>query len=661
MSTRVAIPEDLLVFNGIDGKTGQYLVPPMTAQRLVEVILSEKAAERDARAREWKQFSEQQPLAPAAGLNPKRLDEVGWGVVFPASLAQETVDAIRDALGELLQRRRQQAGGLYKEFVGGDGYRRGENAKEWLRRHNSGFGRVDPRTGAPPYYLLIVGDPNTIPYAFQYNLDVDRAVGRIHFESLQEYANYARSVVAAETGRVARSRRAVLFGVTNPGDRATGLSTQHLIQPLLDGYAKKRAKGTDAEKAVISRWTVDAVLGDDATRSRLLRLMGGDQSPALLFTASHGIGFPAGDPGQVEYQGALICQDWPGPYGGGIRREHYLAAEDIDDDASPLGMINFHFACFGAGTPFNDEFYQLFNRTRSPIAPYAFLARLPRRLLAHPKGGALAVIGHIERAWTHSFKWGTSRDQTTDFSEVLYQLMDGYPVGYAMEAINTRYASISAQLSHELQEHEFSPRDPQVLADLWTGNNDARGYAIVGDPAVTLAVAAEGATAVERAAIEVASPRPGTLPPVLDEKSDPRLAAPTSFTPAAGGAETAEDFGVTETLGAIGDSLNKALASLASGLQSLTDLQVRTFIVNQIDPKQLDAAPKDVTGAQLRALTRVTLTGNTDTIVPMSQGQLDNVIWTIHKDTVGQAWQNRAELLRILTEMIQSLIPKPGS
>ena len=286
---------------------------------------------------------------------------------------------------------------------------------------------------------------------------MDRAIGRIHFDTLEEYASYARSIVAAETGKVARSRRAVFFGVSNPDDRATSLSTQYLIQPLLDGYAKKRTKGTAAEKAVVGPWTIDSVLGDNATRDRLLHLMGGDQSPALLFTASHGLGFRPSDPEQLAYQGALICQDWPGPYGGGIRREHYLAAEDIGDNASLLGMINFHFACYGAGTPYNDEFYQLFNRTRSSIAPYAFLAKLPRRLLAHPRGGALAVIGHIERAWTHSFKWNTSRDQTTDFSEVLYQLMDGYPVGYAMEALNTRYASISAQLSQELQENEYQP------------------------------------------------------------------------------------------------------------------------------------------------------------------------------------------------------------
>ena len=36
------------------------------------------------------------------------------------------------------------------------------------------------------------------------------------------------------------------------------------------------------------------------------------------------------------------------------------------------------------------------------LPPEAFLAALPRALLTHPNGGALACIGHIDRGWGYS-------------------------------------------------------------------------------------------------------------------------------------------------------------------------------------------------------------------------------------------------------------------
>ena len=42
--------------------------------------------------------------------------------------------------------------------------------------------------------------------------------------------------------------------------------------------------------------------------------------------------------------------------------------------------------------------------TAPPPAPKPFIAALPRRLLTHPNGSALAVIGHIDRAWGFSIQ-----------------------------------------------------------------------------------------------------------------------------------------------------------------------------------------------------------------------------------------------------------------
>jgi hypothetical protein len=204
----------------------------------------------------------------------------------------------------------------------------------------------------------------------------------------------------------------------------------------------------------------------------------------------------------LVHPGALLCQDWPGPHGhrGEIPPDHYFAADDIGSDARLLGTIAFHFACYGAGTPRFDEFSSNLLRTADAVAPVPFVSRLPRRLLGHPKGGALAVIGHVERAWGCSILWEGAGRQVQAFEDSLRLLMEGAPVGYATEAINQRYADISTALNALLDRvrREGFRADPFDLARQWTANNDARGYAVVGDPAVRLPLAQTATQAPQR-------------------------------------------------------------------------------------------------------------------------------------------------------------------
>ena len=70
--------------------------------------------------------------------------------------------------------------------------------------------------------------------------------------------------------------------------------------------------------------------------------------------------------------------------------------------------------------------------------------------------------------------------------------MNGKPVGLAMETFNERYSELSTVLSDRLEDIEFGEKpNPPELANLWMANNDARNYAIVGDPAVRLPLAPE--------------------------------------------------------------------------------------------------------------------------------------------------------------------------
>jgi hypothetical protein len=517
--------KNLFVFNGIDATTGDYLLPPMSPETLAHAVRGETWGGAEVLEElKWRE-GRRGEYALEPGRDPKSLVESGWGLIFPAAADKARVDAILEALTPLREHRRKQAGALYKEFVGPAGYRPEETKNQFLARPKIndrdvvGPGPVDPTR--VPYYLLLVGDPESIPYQFQYELDVAYAVGRIYFRTLGEYASYAAGVVAAETGEVVRPRRASFFAVANPNDPSTDLSARQLIPPLA-----REMEGTGARPDGGPAWTVESIAPKDAKKARLGQLLGGPGTPALLFTAGHGIGFPLGDPRQFGFQGALVCQDWPGPQAGsgGVTRDQYLAAEDIGADATPAGLIAFFFACFGAGTPHWDDFANPSLKSRTPIAPRAFLSALPTRLLGHPRGGALAVVGHVERAWGCSIEWTGGADQTGAFRAALRQLKAGHRLGFALEALNTRYAEIAVQLSNLLEDAKYRVVSPLELANRWLENNDARGYAILGDPAVQLPVPEAGKPPEAKLNVRISA--------VASHDPLPEVLAPGASTPA---------------------------------------------------------------------------------------------------------------------------------
>lgn len=560
------MPDDLkslfeadLVFNGVNAVTGEYGQPPLSSRQLarlirgqplpedyrefverqrhlgaltnvqdrlqrvtdVEFTLHEQAMAARLEELKFKARSQMQwPVKPGAG-DISRVEDVGWAVIFPAAMNPALREEIKEALGPLLNHRRAQAGDLFRVCEGSDAYRTGERKDQYFRRVGIGAGLADPDEF--PFYVLLVGTPDEIPFAFQYQLDVMRGVGRLDFGSdVEAYADYARAVVAAETGQVVLPRRAAFFAPANPGDKATELSSEYLVQPVFENLS---VASPENELALLHEWELlSPFVGDgQATHSQLGQLLGGAPglTPALLFTASHGIEFPANHPAQLRHQGALLCQDWPGP-GETVRREHYFTGEDIDEEANLTGMVAFLFACYGAGTPELDQFAATAFKVREKIAPRNFTAALPQRLLRY---GMLAVIGHVERAWGYSFISPGGRLEHQTFITSLRTLMNGDPIGLATDAsFNMRYAELSSDLAADLDELQWNPDyiSDYELAHRWTANNDARSYVVLGDPAVRIpfereAVVDEGPVDLGTITAEVPAAEGPQVPPPLPE------------------------------------------------------------------------------------------------------------------------------------------------
>jgi hypothetical protein len=145
---------------GVQAESGQ-LFPGLTAHDL-------KRIEEEPNAVHARGASENTDFLAVADVDPNKLEEAGWGVIFPSRLDP----TVRTALEPLIEHRRQQVRDpkLFKIFEGQSGYQPGDTVGQWLNRFGVGLAVVDPALGVP-LYLLIVASPEEIPFEFQYLLD----------------------------------------------------------------------------------------------------------------------------------------------------------------------------------------------------------------------------------------------------------------------------------------------------------------------------------------------------------------------------------------------------------------------------------------------------------------------------------------------------------
>lgn len=418
----------------------------------------------------------QNVLAFAEGVDPMDLTSAGWGIVF----ARDANPEVRKALLPFMKYRQDEVNNdvLYQDFSEGRGIRKGESARGWVTRHGVDFMDVEPSNGVP-LYLLLVGSPEEIPFEFQYSLDGLWNVGRLDFDTPAQYAAYADHVMAYEkAAQVTTRKQAALWNVKNPGDQATGLLHNLVAKPLMEGQGSIKPLGTPSKTPLLP------MLAEAATKSALLDVLRGvNGTPAFLFTGSHGVAFPDLDEAQRrELQGALLCQGWS--RGEAPKPDQYLTGEEVLAEAKVAGMIQFLFACYGGGCPAFDNYDRGNDGQPVPLMSKPVTARVPQAML---QKGALAVLAHIDRAWSYGFQTATGKGQYQGFRSVMDRILNGERIGQATDSLNRRESVLASELLDLTRRKEDNEPIPNsVISNRWVARNDARNYLVLGDPAVKL-------------------------------------------------------------------------------------------------------------------------------------------------------------------------------
>jgi hypothetical protein len=465
---------------GINYSTGKALVPPMGEEDFankINQLLEQNASEIRELTRTTSTattFRGEIEKKPTPDLSDPRA--AGW--TFLVNEKDPSFDAMIETIRPLAEHRGMENPShplLY----------RGEQYGEWFDWITENYSSLYMEK--VPMYALIIGGPDQVPFEFQSMFSSAAAVGRVCFDSMSELANYVEKVLRLEKAAAPVPTRSAILCATDGGmNDPTFFSRKYMVEPLVQ-YVKDDHS-----------FHTTTLLGEEATKDRLANALS-HAKPALVYTASHGLGAPDQDPEiQLRYNGAICCQQ----DGKSSMKDWLLSADDLPKDKPFLeGSVFFQFACFGYGTPAQSDYMHWLGNPELN-AKKDFVAAIPKRLLANPRG-PLAYIGHVDTAWLHGFddpeephileRW---HPRIAPFVKAVDELLDCRPPGLAMRDMCKRYDVCNAQLTttfDRLQRGKLKPVGEfhSRLASLFITRSDAQNYMVFGDPAVQIRISDE--------------------------------------------------------------------------------------------------------------------------------------------------------------------------
>jgi len=402
--------------------------------------------------------------------DPDRLEDAGWGVITPVSSDPSLAASRLNALAPLLKWREAHTGDRYKQIE----CRPEETASAFLARLGLRPGFTDPER--LPYYLLIAGSPDEIPFSFQVGLGESYAVGRVWFDDPQSHKSYAQKLVDFERRGADYARTVTFFGPANPDDQVSNFISYKLLRPLFERIQRES-----------SDWKATLIEPSSASKARLRQILL-EERPRLLVTTGQGAAYPPDHARQRICQGGIVCQDWPGPlkWKEELPQDFLLTGEDIPDGADLFGMVGFHMSDYSLGTPLRSEAQAMLFDDIPQLTRQPFVASLPQSMLAR---GALAVVGLADKFWNVGFPNLTlfTPDTLVIAETCLRYLLQGSTLGVAMQPFRQRAVELASQLVMLREEAQFGKSvDSQEMVTTWATLSTLNNLLVFGDPAARL-------------------------------------------------------------------------------------------------------------------------------------------------------------------------------
>lgn len=418
------------------------------------------------------------------GGHPDDLEEQRWGVIAPEGPKGDRLLAL---IRPLIEARREAQGGEEVKVYRVPSRLLPAEAARWRKQY---FDLGTEFSTDTPRYQLILGDLDDISLGLQQMQSSDGFVGRLSFRNDRGYEAYVDKVLRWEKARAEVDAGLKLYTV-HDGTGATMIGYRALVKPGVDML---RSRGYDA---------ADLGSREGPSPSEFLEAVK-SPDPTILFSVSHGAGAPRG--GWKSYEEQRARQ---GAMSFG--REGKLAGGDIKEEPFLPGGLWFMLACYGAGTP-NTGVYRIWLEKLKSVGQFGgqaqavlaslpsrdqapFIAALPQAVLANPNG-PLAVIGHVDLAWTYSFEerdTGKAVSRPSKFMDLLRSAVRGDRVGISYRELVRFLAVINYEINevHEesAQKGQSEVSDAARDGHLCMLRQDLAAYILLGDPATRLPIA----------------------------------------------------------------------------------------------------------------------------------------------------------------------------